>query len=748
MRTATTIILTVVLLVCTADGAQAATDETVNSGAGSANSSARVRIGLVLSGGGARGAAHIGVLKMLEQLHVPIDAVAGTSMGAVVGGLYASGMSGREIELAMASVDWRVAFRDHPPRDELDYRRKREEERFLVNLPLGLQGRRLVIPKGLIQGQKFTETLRQLTLPVAKITDFDRLPTPFRAVATNLESGAATILGDGDLTTAMRASMAVPGVFAPVEYRGQILVDGGLADYLPIDVARAMGVDVLIVVDAGYTLQSRKNLTSLPGITNQVLSILLRRNIEQQFVTLRAQDVVVNPDLGNFSSYNFTDTLKIVNAGASAVETVATRLRAFALSDAQYAQYLAARKAARSALPPVQFVHVDPDSSPYRRQIEGMFDQFTGKILDPEALQREEQLLYGHGSLELLDYRLQQDAAGQYGLDFTALRNSWGPNYLRLGVQLQDDFQGNTTFNAAGLLDFTEINSLGAESVWDLQLGTDPLLATEFFQPLSIVTQYFIAPHADVEQHDIAQLEGGRQVGEYRVRSVDYGLDFGREFDNWGELRIGAVNSIGNQRVTLGDFSVPGANFNFDEYFVRFGFDQLDNAHFPHSGEALTAELSFQNDGNGQQGSDQFTFDWRAAHSWAKNTVGAWFSGGSTFGGSDTNVRAFFPLGGFLNLSGVRTDALLGPQFAIGRLIYLRKIGNGGEGVLDVPAYIGTSFEMGNVWDMRHQMSFGSTRKDVSVFFGADTYVGPAYVAGGYDNSGSLALYVFLGRAF
>src|SRR5580693_2947731 len=223
----------------------------------------RPRIGLVLSGGGARGATHIGVLKMLDRLHVPIDVIAGTSMGAVVGGLYASGMSGEQIEHAMAALNWQAAFRDRPPRTQLDFRRKEEDREFLVNLLLGMQAKRLVIPKGLVQGQMLTETLRKLTLPVARITDFDKLPTPFRAVATNLETGSAVILGNGDLTTAMRASMSVPGVFAPVEYRNEVLVDGGLADNLPIDVARSMGVDVLIVVDAGFPLQPRKSLNSL-----------------------------------------------------------------------------------------------------------------------------------------------------------------------------------------------------------------------------------------------------------------------------------------------------------------------------------------------------------------------------------------------------------------------------------------------------------------------------------------------------
>lgn len=744
MPSAKTTILAAFLLACLAAHVPRARAQSASSGG-----THRLRIGLVLSGGGARGAAHIGVLKMLDQLHVPVDAIAGTSMGAVVGGLYASGLSGRQIEQAMASVNWQTAFRDHPPRNELDYRRKQESERYLVNLPLGLQGRKLVIPKGLIQSQRLTETLRQLTLPVAVISDFDRLPTPFRAVATNLETGAPVVLGSGDLATAMRASMAVPGVFAPVDYHGQVLVDGGLADYLPIDVARAMHVDVLIVVDSGYTLQPRKNLISLPSITQQMVSILLRKNIEQQLSGLSSQDLIISPELGNFSSYDFVDTLKIVNAGAAAAQKLAGRLRSLALPEAQYAEYLARRAAtAPPQLPRIEFVQATPESKEFARQIEDHFDRFVGQRLDPSAVQHQQELLYGHGFLELLDYRLQQDEAGQYGLDVTALRNSWGPNYLRVGVQLQDDFKGNTVFNAAGRVDFTELNSLGAESVWDAQVGTAPLLATEFFQPLSNVRQYFIAPMLQLEAHDIPQVEHGQQVGKYREHSFEYGLSAGRELDNWGEIRVGVQNLIGREYVSQGDFSVPDTSFNVDQIFARFGFDTLDNANFPRSGQALVTQVTLEGNGDGQRGSDLFALDWRIAHSWAKNTLGLWLSAGSTVGGSMTNVRNYFPLGGFLNLSGVETNTLVGPQMAIGRLIYFRKIGNGGEGILDVPAYLGASFEMGNVWSQRSQVSLGSARKDGAVFFGADTYIGPAYLAAGYDQSGSVALYVFVGRAF
>jgi NTE family protein len=710
----------------------------------------RPRIGLVLSGGGARGAAHIGVLKILERLHVPIDAIAGTSMGAVVGGLYASGMSAAEIEQTIASVDWQAAFHDRPPRTEIAFRRKEEDRQYLVNLPIGLRGKQLLIPKGLVQGQQLLETLRRLTLPVAELTDFDQLPTPFRAVATNLETGDGVVLRDGDLATALRASMSVPGIFAPVEYRNQVLVDGGLAENLPIDVARSMGVDLLIVSDADYPLQPLKNLDSLPRITNQMIGILMRKDSNRQLRTLGANDVLINLQLGDFSSYDFANTPKIVGAGVIAATGVQARLQALALSDPDYAQYLATRSARRTGLPRIEFVQVNTSSDYYRRAINDRFGQFVGKTVDPEALKRQVDDLYGLGYMETLDYHLVPNAAGAFGLDIDARRNSWGPDYLRFGLQLQDDFQGNTSFDASSRLLFTELNSLGAEFVTDLQVGTAPLLSSEFYQPLTTNGPYFVAPHLQVEAHDVAQVEEGKQVGYFRVRSFDYGLDFGREFSNWGEVRIGALGSEGSTRVELGDFSNPGYTFDLHEGFVSISYDQLDRANFPHSGQALTAQLTVS--GSGQTGpgagTDQFTFDWRGAHSWARNTLVAWVSSGNTIGGSQNSVSTYFPLGGFLNLSGVHAATLAGPQYAIARLIYLRNVGNGGEGILDVPAYVGLSLEDGNVWSSRQQISFGSTHQDAALFFGADTYIGPAYLAVGYDASGSTEFYLVLGHSF
>ncbi|MGH8268924.1 MAG: patatin-like phospholipase family protein, partial [Steroidobacteraceae bacterium] len=325
----------------------------------------RLRIGLVLSGGGARGIAHVGVLEVLEKLHVPIDAIAGTSMGAVVGGLYASGLSPERIEATLRSMNWQGAFRDRPPREDLTLRRKQEDENFLVKFPIGIKGGRPVLPMGLIEGQSLTEMLRRLTLPVARITSFDDLPTPFRAVATDLETGQEVVMGSGDLTSAMRASLSAPGVFAPVERSGRLLVDGGLSDNVPVDVAREMGVDVVIVVDVGFPLLPRKKLTSVTAISAQMLAILMRRKSQQELARLGPHDILISPALGDTSSFDFGAVHGLLGDGADAAWQMRDRLAALAVSPAQYDRYVRRREALRRPPPRIDFVKVQTGSAVY-----------------------------------------------------------------------------------------------------------------------------------------------------------------------------------------------------------------------------------------------------------------------------------------------------------------------------------------------------------------------------------------------
>jgi NTE family protein len=712
----------------------------------------RPRIGLVLSGGGARGAAHVGVLKALEEMHVPIDAIAGTSMGAVVGGLYASGMSAHQIERELAGVDWQDAFRDRPARDGLSFRRKREDRDFLVQLPLGYRDGHFLLPSGLIQGQKLGQLLRRLTLPVAMAADFDHLPTPFRAVATDLETGAAVIMDDGDLVTALRASLSAPGIFAPVERGGRLLVDGGISNNVPVEVARAMHVDKLIVVDVGYPLAPRAELASVTNVANQMLTILIRRESEKQLASLTSDDVLVSPAMQDASSYNFANLRKIMVTGAAAANVVRERLQALALPADEYQRFLAGRVRAPPE-PVIAQVGTQPDSQPYAAAIDSLFGDMAGAPLDAAKLARHISRYYGQGLLETLDYRLEQpDPVRQpaaANLLFSAHANSWGPNYLRFGLRLQDDFTGNSTFDAAARLLFTDLWGVGAEWVWDAQLGGNPRLGMQLYLPFSVRRRWFVEPSALFQVRAVPQFQDDEQVGELRVRSFSFGGSIGREIGLSAELRAGVSREFGTSRVRLGNSSEPAREFQSSEFFARYSFDSLDSAAFPRRGAAATFEWRAQvADSSFDHVSDSVNADWRVVHSWGKNTAIAWASGGTLLNPRQADARSYFPLGGFLNLSGMSADSLIGPHYGIARLIYFRKVGNGGDGFLNVPMYAGMSLEMGNTWESRSDMSMGSARKDMSLFFGLDTFLGPAWLAAGHDSNGRESFYLSLGRSF
>jgi NTE family protein len=710
----------------------------------------RPRIGLVLSGGGARGAAHVGVLRVLEQMHIPVDAIAGTSMGAVVGGLYASGMSASDIEHVFDSVDWADAFSDRPARAGLDFRRRLEDRDFLVQLPLGFRDGRFLLPNGLIQGQKLTQLLRHNTLQVSGVTDFDQLPTPFRAVATDLETGDMVVMKNGDLTTALHASLAAPGVFAPVERDGRLLVDGGITNNLPIDVARAMGVDRLIVVDVGLPLGRRERLGSVTDVANQMLTILIRRQVNQQAEALTGSDVLVSPDMPRTSSYSFTDLGRIVRAGTRAADAMRAQLAVLAVTPAQYASYVAARRRQPYA-PRIREVVTQPNSQDFAASTHELFGDLAGTQFDPGQLAKRVDRAYGQGVLELLDYQLEPVAGAvpdQADLAFQVRPNSWGPNYIRVGLRLQDDFEGNSTFDAAARLVLTDLNSYGAEWIWDGQIGGNPRLGTQIYLPFSLQRRWFLEPSVLWQVRNVPQFEGDSRVGELRVRSIRYGGALGRELGLSGEIRIGAERELGRSWNRFGVDQMK-LNFQHNELYARYSFDTLDSAAFPSRGTAATLEWRRQVANRRiERVSDAINLDYRVAHSWGKNTAIAWLSGGALLTPEFVDERSWYTLGGFLNLSGLPTDRLTGPNFGMARLIAYRKVGSGGEGFLNVPMYAGVSVEAGNVWDQRGAMSFGSARKDASVFFGLDTFLGPAWLAAGYDSRGRYSFYLSLGRGF
>jgi NTE family protein len=709
----------------------------------------RPRVGLVLSGGGARGLAHVGVLKVLEEQRVPIDAIAGTSMGAVIGGLYASGMTAAEIETLVRTLNWNSAFRDRPPRGDLNFRRKQDDREYLVRFPLGVKSGEFRVPRGLIQGQRLTQILRRETVAVAGIDDFDRLPTRFRALATDLETGERKVLARGDLAQAMRASLSAPGVFAPVELDGRLLVDGGLVENLPVDVAKEMGVDVVIAVDVGFQPVGRRDLNSALAVSNQMLTIMIQRETQRQRELLSASDLLIEPALGNMLSMDFTAVDRTIEQGTTATRAQAARVAALGIDDAGWQAYVAARSGREAITPTVQFVRADPRSQRYRERIDAKFTPEVGKPLNPAAMERRVSQLYGDGNFELLDYKVVRDGELS-GVEVSARRKSWGPNYLRFGLELQDDFEGSNSFNAGVRVLVTEVNQYGAEWQTDLRVGENPQFLTEFYQPIGYASDWFVAPRLLVERRNFDIIDEDERLATYRIRNREFGLDLGRQFGSWGELRAGMLWGEGSQDLLVGDPDDPDlpprTDFDRGEFVARLSVDRMDDVYFPRHGELFTLQWNGPRESLGADSdADRVSADWTLARSLGRNTFVLSMSGGANVSGPEL-VQDFYTLGGLFNLSGLSPDAISGPHFAIAKSIAYRRIGSGDKGFLNVPTYLGVSLELGNVWNRRADISFDSARVNGSAFLGFDTFLGPVYLAAGFDEGGERSFYLLLGR--
>jgi NTE family protein len=399
-------------------------------------------------------------------------------------------------------------------------------------------------------------------------------------------------------------------------------------------------------------------------------------------------------------------------------------------------------------LPTIDFVRADARSMEYDPLVKATMSNLVGKALDADRVRNQLSSLYALDRFESIDYNLIEEN-GRSGLELDLRRKSWGPNYIRFGLNLEDNFEGTSRYNAALRFISTELNGLGGEWLTDIQIGDNPKFFTEFYQPLSLASRYFISPHFDFEERSVFQLQQDDVLAEYRVRSLQGGLDVGREIQNWGEVRLGMRRGTGRTRVLIGDPTLPNFEFDRGGYFARFSYDKLDSIFFPRHGQQFNFEWRGERDNIGaDENLDAFELSWLVARSFDRHTLIFWMDAGTTADAELVEPQNFYSLGGFLNLSGLPSGYLAGPHYGIARLIYQRRVGRGGQGVLDLPAYAGVSVEAGNTWLESSEASFGNTRKNASLFFGLDSPLGPVYLAAGYDEEGETAFYLFLGRTF
>jgi NTE family protein len=711
----------------------------------------RPKIGLVLSGGGARGIAHIGVLKVLEEMRIPIHCITGTSMGAIVGGLYAAGASPAELTKLVTDISWNEAFKDKPSPDQLSFRRKEDSQSHRIDLNLGYGDGKLKTARGFVQGQNLNILLKKLLIHTADVKNFDDLRIPFRAVAADIETGEAVILGSGDLATAIRASMTIPGFFAPAEVGGRMLVDGGIANNLPMNVARDMGADILIVVDIGTHLRTRKNLSSMASVTAQVMTILIQRNVAAQLKTLSAGDILIQPDLGNVGTTDFSQTKKALAIGRDAANRIRDRMARFSVPENDYRMFLARQRHIPGELPVIDHVMVENKQSKLAQNVLTSNVRIQpGDKLDLKKLDEDVTRLYGMDTFELVNFRLE-DRDKKRWLVYEPVEKSWGPTFIRFALSWADNFHGENTYTMGASIVQTQINARGGEWRNQFQLGDRLHFFSEFYQPLDFASQYFIAPRIYYEERNVNLYREsgiGDISAQYRVKEAMAGLDIGRQLGNWGELRLGIRRGYGATRINIGDPSLETDSYNVAGIFSSFSYNTLNNFNFPSKGStgSITYLTSMRELGSDVQ-ANLLGVDWLTAKTWNKYTVIPGFSYAGTFGG-DSQIQNFHSIGGFFNLSGYLPEELSGQHTGLLRLICYRNMGNYGLGEVNAQIYMGFSAEAGNAWQDRSEITAGSLIYAGSVFIGANTFIGPVYLIYGLAEGGHQALGLLIGQRF
>jgi NTE family protein len=713
--------------------------------ADAAPAAARPRIALVLSGGGARGFAHIGVLRVLRELHVPVDLVVGTSMGSVVGGAYAAGASVADLERMARATDWEQVVADRPARDELAFRRREEDVLLPSRIEFGVHRDGLALPPSAAGNAALEQALGRLLPAGTRDLAVSRLALPFRSVASDLLTGEPVELVDTPLFLAMRASLAVPGVFAPVRVDQRLVVDGGLVRNLPVSTAHAMGADIVIAVNVGTPLAPEKELGSALGVAQQMLNILTEQNVQRSLKELQPQDILIAPNLGAISFLDFQHVRQSIDAGERATRALAARLAPLAMAPAEYALFehrrLAPPALADIALP---LARVEARSNgrinPAALALQSGLQE--GRQATLAQVRHGADVLYGRGDLARVETDIS-DADGKRNVLILATEAPWARSRLRVGLELASDFDEANTFALKLMYVGTAINSWGAELRGVAGIGDKRDFGAQFWQPLGAGSPWYVAPSLQYGSSSGDIFSGGRRLQRigYNARSASFVL--GREVGNWGDLQAGVTRRSAGTRVVVPEQADTVTEHAYDTtQFLRYRIDTLDSLGFPSRGALLDAvfERSPTGADNGKSLARSSVIGMAAVHTenWAGHLYGEWSRAQSG--------AAPLSLGGFLRLSGTPADSLQGRSIGFGRLVLARRIG-ALPVTLGGTVRAGFSLEAGGGFDQDAPLAQqrNALKQAGSGFLSVDTRFGPAYLGAGATRDGNRTLYLFLG---
>lgn len=714
----------------------------VTASAQTAGGEQRPKIGLVLGGGGALGLSHIGVLKVLEEQRVPIDYIGGTSMGSIIAGLYACGMGPEDMHAFLAAQDWNEVMSDATPRRELFFRRKLEDQRYLFEMGMNWGGPKM--GTGMAAGQKFNNLMQFITLRSASITNFDQLPIPYRAVATDLQSGTPYVIGRGSLATAMRASMAVPGVFTSIEIEGHHLVDGGIVDNLPVDVVKAMGADIIIAVDVGSDADKvdPESLKSLTGILGRTYTIAQR---PEQMEMFKHANIGIQPVLAGLTAGDFDKVDLFVPKGEMAARGKIAELAKLSVSEEEYAKFLANQRVANPQAVQVGEVTVTGNERVSEKIIRGRIRSQPNAPFDEKEMQKDLMRVYGIGEFEQVHFTLKPRADGKSTLNYDVKEKSWGPLYFKYGLQLRSDFENDADW--AMLLNLTRmsVNRLGAEWRNDLQLGSTQEILSELYQPLDTGGYIFLAPNVSYRSELQDVYEEGEKIADYDTKRIEARLDLGVQLRSYAELRAGPMWARGKATVDTGAADLPEPDENYSGWTASLIVDRQDRTLFAREGYYFETRGMFAREAMGSEHDfDKVNVALRKQQSFGDQTITVGLQGGTSLG-SELPGYAQFTLGGPFGFAGLAENQFRGSYLGIASLGHRYRL-------LELPSQLGRGiytvarFDVGNVW--QDEVDTGDVRYGGALGVGADTAIGPLYLAYGRADGGFGRIYFSLGTAF
>ncbi len=701
----------------------------------------RLKIGVALEGGGALGLAHIGVLQWFEDHHIPIDYLAGTSMGGLVGGLYSTGKNPQQLRELVEAQNWDVILGGALPYEDLSFRRKEDQVAFPNLILLGLR-RGLVLPGGLNAGQQISLLIDRETLAYSGVQSFDDLPIPFRCVATDLVTGKQAVFKEGSLSRAMRATMAIPGLFSPIRDGEHIYVDGGLVGNLPTDVVRDMGADIVIGVHLQTSPAEAEKIQSLFAILGRSIDVVVAGN---EIRGLAGADLVVNVGVQDFNSLEYTKSKEIIARGSEAAAQKSRLLDAYALDDAAWAEYMERRKAHQlHNIPVPQFVKVQGANPVAEENIGRFLSSQAGKPIDTDRLEGLLTRLTGIGRYDTAGYQITNQN-GRDGLLVTLHEKLYAPPTLQLGFEVDGSESSDVDFTLATRLTFLDVAGYRSEWRTDFIFGNTYGVESELYRPFTPASKWFFSPHAGASSSAFKIYRKSDPLAEYRLNRAALGADIGYGFSRFSEIRFGYEVGSLDARLRLGTPEFTSLAGRTGASRFRWLFDHTDDPVVPRSG--VNAESNFRWYDTNPGGSNNFPVaDLRIGLFKPITRPASLFlvsEGGTTFGSSTSGFPQFF-LGGANRLSGYGTNELFGNQFYFFRAGYLHDLWTlpplAGKKVYAIAGY-----EFGKMYGF-----IGASRfpNDFALGVLAETAVGPLVFGGSVGDSGHRKWFFQLGRVF